>query len=128
MDAPEFPGAYFDGEDATRRPVRVRAAGGALYLRREDGGEVCWPRRSYRLVQGRYVGEPLRFERGLEALVVEDHGLLAALGRRSWPFVPVALGSAAVVGLSLLVFYFFALPALCASVARHIPRSWEEQL
>ena len=116
--------AYFNGEDATRWPVLVLVSVGALIIKYElpEGAEhlrppaeaVYWPRGTFLPTQGGHLTEPLRLERELEALVVDDpieaQRMLGELGLRphDWSRAAglVALGLTALAALS----YFFSLP------------------
>lgn len=121
--------AYFNGEDATRWPVSVLVSAGALVIKyeREAGAgpvllpsgrsqpeAVYWPRGTFRPTQGGHLAEPLRLERDLEALIIDDpvdaERLLAALGfvAHDWSRAAglIALGAAVLAALS----YFLALP------------------
>lgn len=115
--------AYFNGEDATRWPVTVLVSAGALVIKYEQPhalGQpprpeaVYWPRGTFQPTQGAHLGEPLRLEHELDALVIDDpveaEQLLAALGlqQRDYSRVAglIALGAAVLGFLS----YFLTAP------------------
>lgn len=130
---------YFDGEKAKRQEVSLRVTPGGLHFRREDGSDHVWPFSEIRQTQGRNRGEPVRLERGMEALVIEEPEFLAALAQHRrgngiqgavsvGKGAAIALGSAIgllVIGSALSVW---GIPALANLAASRFPLAWEERL
>src|SRR5438445_790059 len=119
---------YFDGERPDRIAVEVFAEDGGLRIVREDGGEVRWPRGSFRLVSGGWRGEAGKLERGLEMLAGDDSALLEAIGRKPLALRRWAIGGGIAVIALLGSGYLWGVPWLARSVARRLPASWEEKL
>jgi len=136
-------GAYFDGRDATRHSVTVRAAREGIDIRRIDGAPMWWPYDEVRLTQGTFRGEPVRLERGGETpqvLVVDSPAFMDALRaaspahwgraaagrRRHWLLISVFAAAAAIVlGWS---GYRWGVPYLADVAAARVPVEWEDQL
>jgi hypothetical protein len=76
----EWTGHYLDGRSAARQAATVRITPGGLEILLADTGtRVWWPYAGLRQTQGFYAGEPVRLERGGEALQVADVAFLVAL-------------------------------------------------
>ncbi|MDB5102096.1 MAG: putative Peptidase, family [Cyanobacteria bacterium RYN_339] len=138
MQVTRFPATYFDGKSPRRHEVTVVVASAGLRLIHADDRTALWPYEELKQTQGNYTGEELRFEHGLEAVVVTDRGILEAMhelapqsDRRvkpaigGWRMLRAALG--AVVGLVVggWGMYTYGLPALSSGVAAHVPVDWE---
>ncbi|MNK86036.1 TPR repeat-containing protein YfgC precursor [compost metagenome] len=134
-----WPVRYFDGETARRQEVSLRITPSGLHFRRDDGSDHVWPFSEIQQTQGRNRGEPVRLERGMEAMVIQDPEFLAAIaqhrlgkGIRGAGSVgkgaAIALGSA--IGLLAIGagLYLWGIPALAKIAASRVPLAWEVRL
>lgn len=134
-----WPARYFDGQTARRQEVSLRITPRGLHFRCEDGSDHVWSFGEIRQTQGRHRGEPIRLERGMEALVIEEREFLAALaphrggsgirGAQGAPKqVAIALASAmGLVGVGIGLFVW-GIPAFVSAAADRVPVAWEEKL
>jgi predicted Zn-dependent protease len=140
----EWQAFYLDGKSAVRRPATVQLQPSALRIVIDGGDILYWPYESIEQTQGSYTGEQVRLERGAEyseALLLSDHGFLAALHQ----FAPGRAGRfhnparrlariratilAGVVSVILVVLaYLYGIPALATAVTPWVPIAWEESL
>jgi predicted Zn-dependent protease len=138
----EWTGHYLDGRTAARQPATVRITpGGIEIVLRDTGARVWWPYAGLRQTQGFYAGEPVRLERGGEALQLTDVAFLTALraqvpatrrrlhdpARRRFR-VQLVLVAAVVTVAAVAALYQWGLPALARVAAARVPVSWEERL
>lgn len=138
----EWTGHYLDGRSAARQAATVRITPGGLEILLADTGtRVWWPYAGLRQTQGFYAGEPVRLERGGEALQVADVAFLVALraqapatrrrlhdpARRRFR-VHLVLVAAVVTVVAAAALYQWGLPALARVAAARVPVSWEERL
>ncbi len=139
-----WPGSYYDGRTALRRPVTITVMATGLRLVTEEGAFLWWPYEQLRLAQGALPGEQIRLERGpepSETLVVSDEAFLSAIRegapaaarhllpafrRRHWTGVVLLAGAGAVV--AGLAIYAWGIPALADMAAEQMPPAWEERL
>lgn len=134
-----WPADYLDGKTPRAHEAMVTLSLSGMEIKVDGGSSFYWRYDEARQTQGRYAGEPVRFERGDEALVITEAGFLDALKRLS-PAAPVRgsealprlLGKALVAGVAALALaaglYVFGVPFLADQVASHMPVSWEEKL
>ncbi len=139
-----WPGSYYDGRTALRRPVTITVMATGLRLVTEEGAFLWWPYEQLRLAQGALPGEQIRLERSpepSETLVVSDEAFLSAIRgvapaaarhllpafrRRHWAGIVLLAGAGAViVGLAI---YAWGIPALADLAAEQMPPAWEERL
>ena len=139
----DWEAAYLDGRSAARRRATARIGRTALEITLADTNtRMLWPYREIRQTQGTYAGEHVRLERGgdlSEALLVPDVAFLSALraaapdthfhdpARRRFRVGLIFVAGIAAIALGLGI-YLFALPALAAVAAQHVPVEWESRL
>ncbi|MDQ7840438.1 MAG: M48 family metallopeptidase [bacterium] len=139
-----WPGSYYDGRTANRRPVTITVMATGLRLVTEEGTFLWWPYEQLHLAQGALPGEQTRIERGSapsETLVVSDETFLSAIRegapaagrhllpafrRRHWAGVVLLAGAGVIV--AGLAVYLWGIPALADLAAGQMPPAWEERL
>lgn len=129
--------AYYDGRLAVRRYARLVLRRDGLEIDVGAGTPVLWRYHECELTQGQFPGEPVRFERGEEALVVNDRRCLDAYrqtayelsGARkkplTWRQTVAAIAALSVATIGFMVYGSQAVGALSAAV---IPPQWEDRL
>jgi len=143
-----WPGQYFDGRTARRRPVTIVLGPSGLDLCFVDGTGAFWPYGEITQTQGSYQNEPVRLERGgpiPEAVVVEDPAFLDALqrittnqtrqlagqtrqfaGPQSRARLARLIALAGAASLAVIAgLILWGIPALTELVTPLIPTSWE---
>lgn len=134
-----WPARYFDGQTARRQEVSLRITPGGLHFRCEDGSDHVWSFGEIRQTQGRHRGEPIRLERGMEALVIEEREFLAALApHRGGSGIRGALGAPKQVAIALasamglvgigIGLFVWGIPAFVSAAADRVPVAWEDKL
>jgi Zn-dependent protease with chaperone function len=134
--------AYLDGRVPRRRAAHVAIGQTGLAITLvESGTTFRWPLAQVRQTQGFYGDEPVRLERGDEALLVGDLAFLSAL-RAAAPHAASAfhaptrrrfrrglsvLAAAAALGVGGGL-YAWGIPAVAGIAAAHVPVAWEVAL
>lgn len=131
---------YYDGKTAQRHEVEVSASPEGLVIKK-DGSSLNWHFGEIEQTQGSHEGEPLRLERGNEALIVKDpefvktllesapkHGSKFARPERARKSLYIIPAAALLTVLIAAGVYFWLMPAAISFTARHIPPSVEERL
>ena len=138
---------YYDGESARRHDASIELTPHALILIIEKGNggggreRLSWDYSEITQSQGFHEGEPVRLERGDEALVIKEGGFVLSLSEiaplfsprfsspegkgRNLVWIPVLTALTAVIGLSA---YFWAIPRVASIAAGSVPASVEERL
>jgi beta-barrel assembly-enhancing protease len=136
-----FDAVYFDGQTAVRRPARVTADGEGLLVEVEGDPARHWPHSDSHLASDGVYGDPIRIERGMEAIAVANGRFLDCLRQlaprwyapsrvdtfysRSWASV---LLSTLIIAVVAGATYFWGIRLLADGLARVAPRSMEERL
>ena len=136
-------GHYFDGQTPTRHPVTLTLMSGGLHIAKADGSTMFWLYEHVRQTQGSHAGEQVRLENvrnGLEAIIVEDRGVLAAVQQiapgvafgANAPAQPrqhlrLMLIAAAGVILVAATLYLWGIPLMANAAAALVPPQWEAQ-
>ncbi len=134
-----WPADYLDGQTPQAREASVTLAPTGMEIKLVGGSSFWWRYDEAHQTQGRYAGEPVRLERGDEALVITEAGFLDALKRlspkapiRGTEALPRLLGKATLAGIAAIALatslYLKGLPFLADQAAARIPLSWEEKL
>lgn len=134
-----WPADYLDGQTPQAREATVTLTHTGMEIKLSGGSSFWWRYDEAHQTQGRYAGEPVRLERGDEALVITEAGFLDALKRlspkapiRGTEALPRLLVKATVAGMAAITLaaglYVQGLPFLADQVAARIPLSWEEKL
>lgn len=131
---------YYDGKTAERHDVEVEATPFSLIVTK---GRDAWEWRydEVKQTQGFHEGQPVRIEKGEEALVINDTGFLNSLSeltagsdlrfgppeskRKKFFLIPVLLFFTAALGLAV---YFLVIPRVAAFAAEKVPPSFEDRL
>ncbi|MBE9528773.1 MAG: M48 family metallopeptidase [Proteobacteria bacterium] len=129
---------YYDGLSAASHAAEVTLGPSSLTFKTE-GVSHSWPYKEISQTLGHYPGEPVRLERGTEAISVDDPAFRETLkktsktsfkrrplaGRRLLFWLPILL----IIGLgSTAALYFKGIPAASSYVADFIPPSLEIKL
>jgi predicted Zn-dependent protease len=140
--AKSWPARYLDGKTTRPHPSRIRLLKKGLAIKPGRRKALLWPYAEIRQEQGHYEGEPVRLERGLELLSVQDEGFLPFLQKE----LPQAQASrfhdpskrrdrtlftlyAAVATILLaLAFHYWMVPGLASFLAKKLPLSVEKNL
>ncbi len=129
--------AYYDGRVAVKRYGRLCLRHEGLEVDSGAGVPLLWRYGEAELTQGQYPGEPVRFERGEEALVVEDRRCLEAYrqfayhveGGRKRPLTwRQTVGAILALGVATIGFMVYGAQAVGALSAVLIPPEWEDRL
>ncbi|MBI3596866.1 MAG: M48 family metallopeptidase [Nitrospirae bacterium] len=136
-------GHYLDGVTADPIPVTVIPTPHGFQILKPAGSDL-WRYSEIQQTQGRYAGEPVRFEKGhdpAEVLVIPDASILTAVRRtapeaagrfhnpavrvnRPW-WITLAAVVSVVAGSGI---YFWGIPAATDFLADRVPVAWEEKL
>lgn len=134
-------GYYLDGVTAVRQPVSITLTPSGLQIAKTDGAAFVWPYAEITQTQGFYAGEPVRLERGSEALIISDTAFLQTLrviapasskkfhnpAVRKKRVLWIIAGAIAVVA-ALAAAYIWIIPAGAIILAEHVPPDWEAKL
>jgi len=136
-----FDASYFDGQTTVRHAARVTAGVEALLVEVEGAPARYWLHGDVHLAADGIYGEPVRVERGTEAITVADGRFLECLRQlaprwyapskvdsfysRSWASVLLSTLIIAVVAGSA---YFWGIRLLADGLARVAPQRMEERL
>ncbi|MBK9168665.1 MAG: M48 family metallopeptidase [Bryobacterales bacterium] len=118
--------AYYDGVTARSRAVTIQVTDSGLLLALDDGTTRWWDASGLRIASRRPV---VRLEHGVEAVVLRDASILAALpptGARTAAYR--ATGFVLSLMAVLFLLYLKGLPALARAGAAAVPPSWEVAL
>ncbi len=131
---------YYDGKTAERHEVELTVSPESLSVKGE-GFAATWPLSETGQTQGFNKGEPVRLERGREAIVVDDPEFIRCLcevapghrkrfagperTRKTLFIIPAAL---ALTALIVAGVYFWAIPKSTAYAAQKVPPSVEDRL
>ncbi len=134
-------GYYLDGITAARQPVAITLTPAGLHIAKTNGVAFLWPYAETTQTQGFYAGEPVRLEKGDEALVISDTAFLQAMrlmaptssgkfhnsasGKKRFKWV--VLGAIATLA-GLTAAYLWAIPAGARTLAEYVPPAWEAKL
>lgn len=136
-----FKAYYYDGKSAARIEAAVSVSPESLLIRKPDGAVIEWKWKDVTQTQGFYENEPMRLERGAEAIVLENRLFVLHLKK----IAPKAASSLSgpskgqrstikIAGLWLIaaglviLLYLYGIPGFAAVSVRFIPISWEEKL
>lgn len=136
-----FKAYYYDGKSAARIEVAVSVSHEFLLIRKPDGAAIEWKWKDVTQTQGFYENEPMRLEKGIEAIVLENRLFVLHLKK----IAPKAASSLSgpskgqrsaikIAGLWLIaaglvaLLYLYGIPGFATVSVRFIPISWEEKL
>ncbi|MFZ3072951.1 MAG: M48 family metallopeptidase [Thermodesulfobacteriota bacterium] len=136
-----FKAYYYDGKSAARIEAAISVAPESLLIRRPDGAAIEWKWKDVVQTQGFYENEPMRLEKGVEAIVLENRLFLLHL-KKIAPKAAASLSGPSkgqrstvkIAGLWLIaaglvmLLYLYGIPGFATISARFIPVSWEEKL
>jgi len=129
---------YYDGKTAFRHDADVTISPEALEVSGRFG-TVSWRYGDVRQTQGRHRGEPVRIEKGEEAIIVNEDGFIASLksiaprsrfgdpskARKNTIFIIIAFILTIAAGTGA---YFWAVPWAAKMAAERVPPKVEERL
>lgn len=131
---------YYDGKTAKRHEAEVSASPEGLVIKK-DGSRIEWGFNEIEQTQGENEGEPVRLERGAEALIIKDPEFIKTLteiapkhgrrfskperARKSLYIIPAAVLLTAAIAAGV---YFWLIPSAVSFTARHIPPSIEDRM
>jgi Zn-dependent protease with chaperone function len=131
---------YYDGKTAERHSCELTLAPAACRVS-VNGAVTDWPWGEVSQTQGSHTGEPVRLERGGEAVIIYEEGFLRALSEIA-PGFSSRFRAPARAGKNLLIIifaflitaaagaavYLWAIPRASAIAAEKVPPSVEERL
>lgn len=131
---------YYDGRTAERHEVEISLSPEALCVKK-DGKEALWRLDEVDQTQGFNKGEPVRLEKGGEALIINDAEFVVSLysmapahaarfkrpDRMGRGVLLISLAAFLTIAIGLGV-YFWAIPAMVRVATANIPPSVEDRL
>lgn len=136
-----FKAYYYDGKSAARIEVAISVVPEFLLIRKPGGTAIEWKWKDVTQTQGFYENEPMRLEKGVEAIVLENRLFVFHLEKIA-PKAAASLSGPSkgqrstikIAGLWLIaaglvvLLYLYGIPGFATISARFIPVSWEEKL
>jgi len=136
-----FKAYYYDGKSAARIEAVISVSPESLLIRKPGGATIEWKWKDVTQTQGFYENEPMRLEKGIEAIVLENRLFVLHLkkiapkaasslsgpsrGQRS----TIKIAGLWLMAAGLVIFlYLYGIPGFATVSARFIPVSWEEKL
>ena len=140
----KWKGSYYDGRSLVPQPVSITIGPNGLTFLTASGRTQHWPYSELQQTQGRYFGEEVRLERGIdigETIVIPNPKILLAIhnlgGKDASHFHHPGMRRARIYGTvaaalaALPIIYgiiTWGVPSLAGPITAAIPISWEIQL
>lgn len=131
---------YYDGKTAERHEVEVQLSPDSLEIKK-TGDVIHWRYDEVAQTQGGHDGEPVRLERGEEALIIREAGFITSLKEmvprfgssfygpekkvKKLVWIPLAALLTLLIGFSV---YQWAIPWAAEFAAENVPPSIEDRL